>query len=126
MQSSATISAHRNLMQRDELRIALDFALMEYQSRVSLTSKEDMNGAVAGHFRMLGAQEFVQTLRSLKRRSLALPGAGGGLGSTGWAMLPALVTWISVVGAGGGDGGGVSMISMGGILKRYASGYPGL
>lgn len=62
IQSTAIVSAHRNLMQSDQLRMSLDFALLEYQRRVSETSNPDMNGAVAGHFRMLGAQEFINTL----------------------------------------------------------------
>lgn len=58
-------------MQRDDLREALDFALLQYQTRVALITNESMAGG--GHFRMLGALEFIQELITLAESSPPTP-----------------------------------------------------
>lgn len=62
--SSKAISAHRELMQRPDLEVGLDFALMEYQGILSRQSTT-FNDAAANHFKITGVLEFLQTLRQL-------------------------------------------------------------
>ena len=57
------VHAHRELMQSPNLRRSLDYALLEYQRRVCRETNEQMAGA--GHFRMLGATEFIDVLINL-------------------------------------------------------------
>lgn len=63
MSSKANVERHREMMQNDYLQTSLDFALLEYQAQVAVRTPENVAGA--GHFRMLGALEFVQTLKTL-------------------------------------------------------------
>lgn len=63
MGSKANVEAHRSLMQRDDLQHSIDFALLEYQRRVAMITNEQL--AATGHFRILGALEFIQTMKDL-------------------------------------------------------------
>ena len=63
MSSKDAVAAHRSLMQRDDLQMSLDFALLEYQRRVVQSINDSMAGA--GHLRIVGALEFLSTLKSL-------------------------------------------------------------
>lgn len=63
MQDAKRISRHRDLMQSDDLQTSIDFALLEYQRQLATRVQESMAGA--GHLRMLGALEFLQTLKTL-------------------------------------------------------------
>lgn len=71
MSDTKRISIHRELMQRDDVIMALDFALLQYQSRVAQITNESMAGA--GHFRMLGALEFIQELITLAESQTIRP-----------------------------------------------------
>lgn len=57
------VENHRSLMQRDDLQRSIDFALLEYQHQVALRTNEQMSGS--GHFRMLGALEFIGQMKNL-------------------------------------------------------------
>lgn len=65
------VSTHRDLIQRPDLQRSLDFALLEYQTQVARHTDSAMAGA--GHFRMVGALEFVTVLKTLAETSVALP-----------------------------------------------------
>jgi hypothetical protein len=67
MSSADNLSKHRTLVDSPELQRALDFAMLEYQARI-LATTSDTAGAAPGFFRLLGAQEFVQTLRNLSEK----------------------------------------------------------
>lgn len=64
MQSPDNIKKHRDMIDSNEFQRACDFALLQYQSQLSMTTV-DMAGAAANNFKMLGAQELLQTMRLL-------------------------------------------------------------
>ncbi len=57
------VTTHRELMVRDDLQRALDYALLEYQLQVARTT--DMAMAGAGHYKMVGVAEFISVLKRL-------------------------------------------------------------
>ncbi len=60
----AYVDAHRELMQKPELQRAFDFALMEMFH--SLADKTvDGNSAASNQYKMIGAKEFIHTLKNL-------------------------------------------------------------
>lgn len=59
------LSIHRNLMQAPELQNSLDYALMEYQSRLSGDEIANFNIAAVNHIKMSGALEFIDILKHL-------------------------------------------------------------
>lgn len=63
MASKVFVEAHRALMQREDLQRSLDFSLLEYQKQVSVRTEPPL--AATGHFRVLGALEFIQILKDL-------------------------------------------------------------
>lgn len=64
-ESGQNVSTHREMISSSAFQRACDFALLEYNHRVCSTAEPNPNGALAGYFRMLGAQEFLQELRRL-------------------------------------------------------------
>ena len=58
------IVAHRALIERPDFERACDVSLLEYQRKLSELDSS-LNNAAACHFRILGAQEFLATLRGL-------------------------------------------------------------
>lgn len=62
IQNRGAVESFNNVIQLPAVRQALDAALLQYEDTVINTSQKDMNGAVAGYFRMLGAKELVDTL----------------------------------------------------------------
>ena len=63
-QSKNAVEAHRRLIEQQAFDIGADFALMEYQ-RILSQSSTTFNDAAANHFKVTGAQEFLQTFRNL-------------------------------------------------------------
>ena len=63
-QSADNAAKHRALIESKDFQRGSDYALLEYQNQLSGLSV-DGNGAAALHFKMLGAQEFLQTFRLL-------------------------------------------------------------
>ena len=70
MSVKGNIAAHMDLISRDDFQRAIDHALMEYQLRVAANT--DTNTAGAGHFKSVGAVEFVATLKTLAIQPAAL------------------------------------------------------
>lgn len=58
------LEAHNALMQRPEFGMSCDFALMEYQWRLSSQSAT-FNDAAANNFKITGALEFLAVMRNL-------------------------------------------------------------
>lgn len=52
------VQSHRALIERDDLRRSLKFALLEYQTQLCEQAR-DGNTAAAAHFRLMGANEFI-------------------------------------------------------------------
>lgn len=61
--SAAAVSAHRDLMQRQDLQMSLDFALLEYGRRRFKPMNDQFAGAEG--LRVAGAYEFVECLKNL-------------------------------------------------------------
>lgn len=59
------IEAHRALLDRPELELGIDYAILEYQRILTETAQENFNIAAANHFRMAGAMEFLRIFRGL-------------------------------------------------------------
>lgn len=65
-ESAQNISKHRDMIASGEFGRAAMFALLEYQRILCQnTPPENFNFCAASHFKMLGAQEFLHTLRNL-------------------------------------------------------------
>lgn len=64
--SKDNVSKHRDLIASREFERAIDFALAEYQ-RIMAAGPVDSNPqlALAGHYKQMGAVEFVHVLRNL-------------------------------------------------------------
>ena len=58
-------------MQNPVLERALDYALLEYQKVVAMKTNEQL--AATGHFRILGALEFIQTMKDLAESQVEPP-----------------------------------------------------
>lgn len=69
--SKEFVEKHRELMQRDDLQRGLDYALLEYQKEVAMRTNEQMAGT--GHFRIVGALEFIQILKDLAEPMAIMP-----------------------------------------------------
>lgn len=67
-ESGDNISKHRALLEQREFDRAIDFALLQYQLEAASQVK-DANGACALGYKILGVQEFVQTLKTLSEIS---------------------------------------------------------
>lgn len=64
--SKTETQAHRSLMQRADLQRSLDVALMEYQGQLAVrTADKEFNHCAAAHLKMVGALEFINTLKNL-------------------------------------------------------------
>ena len=59
------VTRHRDLVASPEFELAIDFGLLQYQAQLASTVNADFNGMAAMGLRLLGAQEFVRTLRML-------------------------------------------------------------
>jgi hypothetical protein len=59
------VSKHRDLVASEQFQLAADFALLEYQRALSMTSFDNYNACAAAHMRMTGALEFLQQFRNL-------------------------------------------------------------
>jgi hypothetical protein len=59
------VEQHRKLIERSDLQVSLDYAMLEYQKQLVATGSLGGNEAAASHFRMLGAHEFVQVFKLL-------------------------------------------------------------
>jgi hypothetical protein len=64
MATRAYVETHRALIQRDDLQRGLDYALLEYD-RILIEQRNDANTAAAGFFKIMGAHEFIQCLKTL-------------------------------------------------------------
>ena len=64
-ESKDNVSKHRDLVASKEFERATDFALLQYQAQLASTVNADFNGMAAMGLKILGAQEFVRTLRML-------------------------------------------------------------
>ena len=58
------VERHRDLMQKPEFEAACDFAMMEYQQRLSAMNVT-FNDAAANHFKITGALELIAIMRNL-------------------------------------------------------------
>lgn len=66
--------AHQNLMTRADFQHSIDVALMEYQHRLSFqTPDKEFNACAASHLKMLGAIQFVDTLKRLSQVETPAP-----------------------------------------------------
>lgn len=63
MSSGKLVSQHREMIASPVLRISLDYALLEYQRRLSLPAMDQI--AAAAHFKTAGALEFIDVLMNL-------------------------------------------------------------
>jgi len=61
----ANIEAFRSLLEKGIFQKAADQAMLEYHRLVHTNAEPNPNGALAGYYRLLGAQEFLQTLIKL-------------------------------------------------------------
>ena len=59
-----TIEDHRRMIEQASFDYSCDLAMLEYQ-RVLSQSVTTFNDAAANHFKVTGAQEFLQTFRNL-------------------------------------------------------------
>lgn len=60
-------SAHRTFTESESLQRCFDYALLSYMARLSALP---MNESGATHFRIMGAQEFIQEFRKLSATEL--------------------------------------------------------
>lgn len=77
--SADNVTKHMEMIGSREFERACDFAMLQYQQNVVVNAEPNPNGALAGFFRLLGAQEFLSELRRLaipppKLEPLADPG----------------------------------------------------
>lgn len=63
-QASDNISKHRALISTHEFQRACDYALLDYQSTLA-KQMTTANDAAANHFKITGALEFIQAMRTL-------------------------------------------------------------
>lgn len=63
-QSADNVSKHNALVTSRDFQRACDFSMLQYQAYLASQSV-DGNGAAASHFKMLGAQEYLATFRTL-------------------------------------------------------------
>jgi hypothetical protein len=65
-ESKDNISKHRDLIASREFERAIDFALLEYQRYMAQGPMDsNVNQALAGHYKQMGAVEFVHILKTL-------------------------------------------------------------
>jgi hypothetical protein len=64
LESGLRISEHRKMVDSPAFQAGADSALLEYSALLS-TQSVDGQGAAANHFKLRGAQEFLQVLRNL-------------------------------------------------------------
>jgi hypothetical protein len=57
--------AHRELVVTEAFQVAVEMALLHYQSEVNLTNTDDPNANACRNQRTLGAQQFVNILLNL-------------------------------------------------------------
>lgn len=62
--SGTRLSDHRDLITKESFRIAIDTALLQYQTELAANCK-DQYSAMSNGLRTLGALEFVSVLRKL-------------------------------------------------------------
>lgn len=65
-ESKDNVEKHRNMLQSREFERAIDFALAEYQRYMAQGPLDaSPNQALAGHYKQMGAVEFVHVLKTL-------------------------------------------------------------
>jgi len=64
------LKAHLTLLERGDLQISLDYALMEYQN-ILANGSGNLNDAAANHFKMTGVIEFLNVFRKLAQQQAA-------------------------------------------------------
>lgn len=69
LSSDQNVGKHRDMVDSNEFQRAADFALMEYQA---ILCQRESNPAVLG-MKIMGAQEFLQTLRLLSEKVQVKP-----------------------------------------------------
>ncbi|OLE10693.1 MAG: hypothetical protein AUG89_11560 [Acidobacteria bacterium 13_1_20CM_4_56_7] len=65
MELAVWCQKHRALMQSEDFQRSLDYALLEYQRQLAQTAVTNTLEPTACHFKIVGALEFMQTLRNL-------------------------------------------------------------
>lgn len=58
-------------MDQQALDRAIDFALLQYQRDLASEGRDNFNLAASAHFKMMGAQEFLNVLRHLAHQPSA-------------------------------------------------------
>lgn len=74
-ESPNNISEHRTMVESRPFARAVDFALLQYQALVTQTVSENPNLASVAGFKLTGAAEFVQTLKTLSEEIRIAPRA---------------------------------------------------
>lgn len=63
--SADNLSKHRHMLELPEYQRAVNLALLEYMQRVHKNSDLNPNAALAGFYRILGAQELIHVIFDL-------------------------------------------------------------
>jgi hypothetical protein len=61
------LKAHLSLLERTDLQVSLDYALMEYQN-ILAGAGNGLNDAAANHFKMVGVLQFLDVFKNLARQ----------------------------------------------------------
>lgn len=65
LNDNKAVTAHKNLVQSDVFQRSIETALLQMQRDLAASRVTDVGSAAAAHFCMVGAQQFVATLRTL-------------------------------------------------------------
>lgn len=71
------VDAHRELLQRPDLQVGLDYAQAQLAFDLTTGNPTDGNNAAARHYMLKGACEFVRILKTLAEVAKPLPQAKG-------------------------------------------------
>lgn len=64
------LKAHLGLLERSDLQVSLDYALMEYQN-ILASGSGSLNDAAANHFKIAGVVEFLGVFKRLAEQKAA-------------------------------------------------------
>lgn len=67
-ESGNNVSEHRALIESKPFTRAADFALLEYQAQLGMIVSQNPQEAAFAGLKMTGAQEFLQTFRTLSEQ----------------------------------------------------------
>lgn len=67
------IKAHRDLMQNQNLKLAIDVALLQYQGQLSNAKPPDAASAAFSFYKVTGALEYINVLKNLAETPPAAP-----------------------------------------------------